>query len=315
MSRSMLRSTMSALVLLLVAGLAMPDAHAQSRRSRSTEDTPATARDVLLLVTEEVALEEGESSTVRYWWVKPDSPKWTDSDERLRSALTESGVDLVGLSSDVRISKIYRTPNLSLANAATLGSLVGAKRVLVGTISYERKAGVGPLGLARVAASADISLVSAESGETAALSRFTVEREGFARNADEALEKARQETTGALSAMVANTLMRGPGPVGVYAEERFIGLRNADNALVLQKVTEFLEGLEQVDEVQVRWASEGVVALEVNPGKKDAEDTIEYAIRALKNQTFEEFSLASRGRPSAEGITEFDVTPGDTGQF
>lgn len=312
MSCSTLRSTISALVVLLITGLAIPSAFAQSN---GANDTPATARDVLLMITEEVALEEGASSTVRYWWVQPDQPKWTESDKVLRSALTDSGVDLVGLSSKVRISKIYRTPNLSLSNAATLGSLVGAKRVLVGNITYERKQGIGPIGLVRMAATADISLVSAESGETTALSRFTVEREGFAKTADEALARARQETTAALSALVSNTLMRGPGPVGVQAEERFIGLRNAENALVLQRVKNFLESLEQVDAVGVRWASEGVIALEVNPGKADAEDVVEYAIRALKNQTFEEFTLATGGQPSAEGIAEFAVTPGDQGQF
>jgi hypothetical protein len=298
--------------MMLIAGLAIPSAVAQSP---GPQDTPATARDVLLLITEEVALEEGASTTVRYWWVQPDQPKWTESDAILRNALTQSGVDLVGLSSKVRISKIYRTPNLSLANAATLGSLVGAKRVLVGNITYERKKGVGALGLERVAATADVSLVSAESGETSALSRFTVEREGFAGSADEALAQARQESTDALAALVSNTLMRGPGPVGVQAEEKFIGLRNAENALVLQKVKNFLEGLDQVESVGVRWASEGVVALEVNPGKKDAEDIIEYAIRALKNQSFEEFTLAARGTPSAEGLAEFNVSAGDQGQF
>lgn len=312
MSCSTLRSTISALVVLLIVGLAIPSAVAQSNKAIAS---PATARDVILMVTEEVALDKDASTTVRYWWVQPEQPQWTESDKILRSALIESGVDLVGLSSDVRISKIYRTPNLSLANAATLGSLVGAKRVLVGNVTYERKQDVGPVGLVRMAASADIKLVSAESGETTALSRFTVEREGFAKTADAALAGVRRETAAALSTLVANTLMRGPGPVGVQAEEKFIGLRNAENALVLQKVTNFLESLEQVDSVGVRWASEGVIALEVNPGKIDAEDIVEYAIRALKNQSFEEFTLATGGAPSAEGIAEFDVTADDQGRF
>jgi hypothetical protein len=281
---------------------AIPAAFAQDN------SVPPTARDVLPLITEQVTLEQNESPTVRYWWVQPGSPTWTESDERIRQTLEAKGVDLVDLSSDVRISKIYRRPSLSASNAATLGSLVGAKRVLVGTISYERKQGVGPLRLTRVSATADVSLVSAESGETAALSRYTVEREGFAASADEALEQARKQTTDALSAMIANSLMRGPGPVGVHSEERFIGLRSPQNARVLQEVMNFLEGLEQVDAVQVRWTTEGMIALEVNPGKDDAEDVVEYAIRALANQSFEEFVLSKLARPSADGLTEFSVT-------
>lgn len=308
MSRSTIRSTFTALMALALIAAASP-------ASAQTGDTPSTARDVLPLITEEVALEQDAPPTVRYWWVSPSAPAWTASDQKIRQILRANHVDLVGLSSDLRISKIYRTPSLSRSNAATLGSLVGAKRVLVGTISYRRKAPVGPVGMQRVAASADVSLVSAESGGTTALHRFTVEREGFAATADEALEQARTAASEALATLVARTLMRGPGPVGMRTDEKLIGLHNAENGRVLQAVTEFLESLDQVDRVGVRWASEGVIALEVNPGKKDAPDAVEYAIRALANQSFEGFSLASRAHPSAGSLTEFDVAPGDREQF
>jgi hypothetical protein len=312
MSYGLFRSALGGLFCVVATIAVLPAADAQQKPAQQ-ESAPPTARDVLPLVTEEVTLEQGQSPTVRYWWVQPGSPTWTESDKRVRQSLATKGVDLVDLSADVRISKIYRRPSLSASNAATLGSLVGAKRVLVGTISYTRKQGVGPLGLAHVSATADVSLVSAESGESAALSRFTVERAGFAQSADEALEQVRQQTTDALSSMIANSLMRGPGPVGVYSDEMFIGLRSPQNALVLQKVTTFLEGLEQISAVQVRWSSEGVVALEVNPGKVDTQDVVEYAIRALANQSFEEFVLARRAHPSAEGIAEFSVTQSQKG--
>jgi hypothetical protein len=309
MPQRLLRLTLGGLVTLVVALTSVSAAKAQQ------DSIPPTARDVLPLITETVALDDGESPTVRYWWVQPGSPTWTESDKRIRQTLEAKGVDLVDLSSDVRISKIYRRPSLSAPNAATLGSLVGAKRVLVGTIAYERKPGIGPVGLERVTASADISLVSAESGESAALSRFTVQREGFAYSAEEALELARGQTTAALSTLIANSLMRGPGPVGVHSEEKFIGLRSPQNALALQRVMNFLEGLDQVDAVQVRWTSEGLVALEVNPGKDDSEDIVEYAIRALANQSFEEFSLFKQARPSADGIIEFSVSQDTSGSF
>ncbi len=308
MSRKLLQSVVGSLLVCVATFVASP-ASAQSAK------VPPTARDVLPLITEQVAVDQGATPTVRYWWMTPSKPAWTESDKLVRKILTDNHVDLVGLSGNVRISKIYRTPNLSQANAAALGSLVGAKRVLVGTISYERKAPVGPLGLERVAARADVSLVSAQTGAAAVLHRFTVQREGFAGTAAKALTKARTATAQALGKLIASTLMRGPGPVGVQTDEKLIALRNAENGKVLEQITQFLQGLDQVDEVRVRWASEGVIALEVNPGKKDAPDAIDYAIRALKNQKFDGFALAPDSQPSAQGLAEFDVSQSDQGQF
>ncbi|AWV88458.1 hypothetical protein DN745_03485 [Bradymonas sediminis] len=70
-----------------------------------------------------------------------------------------------------------------------------------------------------------------------------------------------------------------------------------------------MESLDVVKKVSVRWASEGVIALEINPGAVDSSDTIEYAIRALSNQSFERFSLVKNARSRVEGMAEFDVAP------
>ncbi|MFP4597195.1 MAG: hypothetical protein ACLFVJ_03025 [Persicimonas sp.] len=307
-------SSISRIAVALVTGLLLVTTTATTVFAESN-DVPPTAREVLLLITEEVVLEEGESPTEGYWWVDSASPEWTESDKRLRAGLTEAGVDLVGLSGNQRISKIYRMPSLSMANAATLGSLLGARRVIVGTISYQRHPGIGVLGLERVAASVDVSLVSAESGETTALQRFTLEREAFAAQPDDALDKARSETTDGLVAMLSSTLMRGPGPVGVSTDEPMIGLRNPENARALQTVINFLEDLDPVEAVVVRWASEGVLALEINPGKEDTEDTFEYVLRALNSESFEEFSLSRRQPASADRLTEFEVVIDDESTF
>lgn len=274
---------------------------------------PPTARDVLLLITEKVALEPGERPVVRYWWIEPDSPQWTQSDQLLRDEMVERGVELVSLSGGQRVSRIYRMPSLSLSNAATLGSLLGARRVIVGTITYQRQPDIDVLGLQRVDASAEVSLMSAESGESDPLQRFTVQRQAFAVDAQQALEGVRRQASGALATVVASTLMRGAGPVGVHTDEQLIGLRNVDNARALEAIKKFLEQLDEVDAVGVRWAAEGLIALEINPGRVDSEATLEYISRALANQSFEDFAVGERA--STESLIEFDVTHGDRESF
>jgi hypothetical protein len=304
-----LRMTLALGISLAVALSGASEVFAQSNKA------PPTARDVLLLITEKVALERGESPAVRYWWIEPDSPQWTESDERLRDEIAEAGVELVSLSGQQRISRIYRMPSLSLSNAATLGSLLGARRVIVGTISYQRQPGIDVLGLQRVDASAEVSLMSAESGESEPLQRFTVEREAFAADPDEALERVRREASAALATVVASTLMRGAGPVGVHTDEQLIGLRNVDSARALEAIKTFLEGLDEVDAVGVRWAAEGLIALEINPGDTDSEATLEYVSRALTNQSFEDFAVSTRANTSSNSLIEFDVEHGDRESF
>lgn len=283
--------------------------------SAAVAQTPTPSNDLLLLITEKVdaRLSDAPTPTLHYWWERSAAPNWSASDKIIRQALKQKEVGVLTPSSKVQISKIYRRPELSAGNAATLGQLVGAKKVLVGTITYSQAEPLEALGLRRVSAYAEIQLMPAESGASP-LQRFTVEREVFSPagdgSVDEALKQAREELSQAVGTLVAATARRGSGPVGVQGEERYIGLRNAESAETLQEVVAFLEGLDVVKKVRVRWASEGVIALEINPGTKDSSGTIEYAIRALSSQSFEKFSLAQSPHPRIEGLAEFEVALG-----
>lgn len=284
--------------------------------SVASAQAPKASDDLLLLITEKVdgGLSGEQQPARHFWWEQSATPNWSASDKIIRQVLGQKKVGVLTPSGSVQISKIYRRPELSAGNAATLGELVGANRVLVGTISYSREQPVEPLGLRRVSANAEIQLLSAESGASP-LQRFTVEREAFSPRSDEALSQVRQELSRALGTLVAATVRRGAGPVGVQAEEGYIGLRNAENGETLQAVIQFLEGLDVVTEVNIRWASEGLIALELNPGTKDSADTIEYAIRALASQKFEKFSLVQNAHAAVGGLAEFDVSSGAGSSF
>lgn len=283
---------------------------AQMMASVASAQAPKPANDLLLLITERVdgGFNDAQAPTLNYWWAQPAAPNWSPSDKIIHEVLGQKKVGVLAPTGKVQISKIYRRPGLSTANAATLGELVGAKKVLVGTVTYSLAEPIDALGLRRVSAYAELQLMAAESGASPQ-QRFTVEREVFAALGDDGLTQAREELSRALGTLVAASVSRGAGPVGVQEEERYIGLRNAENAETLQEVVAFLESLDVVKKVSVRWASEGVIALEINPGAVDSSDTIEYAIRALSNQSFERFSLVKNARSRVEGMAEFDVAP------
>ncbi|MGM0555725.1 MAG: hypothetical protein ACQEVA_05015 [Myxococcota bacterium] len=272
---------------------------------------PAAAQDseeaVVSLLTETVRLDDAGPQT-GFWWQTPTSPSWTKTDEMLLERLEASNIDYFTPSDQSRISKIYRRPSLSLANASTLAELMGGDRLVVGHVVYEQADSIAPLGVAHVRA--DVTLTMTRAGKAAADVGQTLEltRDAYAESPEDALADARAQLVSAIAEAVVSSVSTGPGRVGWNAGERLIALRNVSRSTVLEDIKDFLEGLEGVSDVEVRWAGQGVIALEINPGAKDRPDTIEYAIRALANQTFDEFSLARQPRPVAEDLAEFLVS-------
>ena len=262
---------------------------------------------LVVLLTEKTEV-RGEAPTSDYWWSSPSSPSWTETDNALRERLHAEGIGVQEPSSDSRISKIYRRPGLSFANASTLAELIGGEHFVVGDVTYRQNADVGPLGAAHVEATAEVSIArtgapSLQSGKT-----LTLTRNGYGTSANDALSKSRSELASALGQILVVNLEKGPGRVGWSSGERLIGLRRAASGSSLEGVRDFLESLDGISRVEVRWASQGVIALEVNPGKEDPADTLEYAVRALSNQTFEDFVLARQPNPVSDELAEFLVS-------
>ncbi|MFU8802320.1 MAG: hypothetical protein ACNA8W_00785 [Bradymonadaceae bacterium] len=272
----------------------------------SGAERQASSQGTLLLITEVVDRGADEEPQIAYWWYAPGEPAWTPTDQGVLQELKTRGVThaVVG---KTNISRIYRRPNLSLDNAATLGGLIGATEVIVGQVRYQVEPRLAQLGLHTVRAEVVVDLVSAQGSGARSLKRFTIERQVFAVNQDNALIEARKQTSRALGVLLASTLSKSAGPVGAKSEERLIGIRNAENSRILDQVMAFLIELDAVDAVQERWAAEGIIALEINPGRVDGDDVIEYVLRVLEHHSFDEFRLTRHQRGDIDDLAEFFV--------
>ncbi len=268
--------------------------------------------DVAVLLTEvvEAGVDDGDQQ-IAFWWSQADEPQWTVSDDVVFAALRNAGVEPV-VPESVDISRIYRRPGLSTENAAQLGRLLDADRVLVGEVQYTVLGPVAPLGYTGVEARAVVELVPAGDSEGVSLERFTVTRKVFGDSAAELLDEARQVAGTALGEVMGQSMRRAGGEVGSRNGDSLLALRNVERAENLEKVRERLLSIDDVERVVERWASEGLIALDIKTTGGDS-GVVEYAFRVLENHEFEGFDLMLNERPTVDGVTEFWLTPRQTG--
>ena len=264
--------------------------------------------DVVVLLTEVV--EEGvhQEQEVSFWWSGGESPQWTDTDERVFDGLRAVQVQPVEPEA-INISRIYRRPGLSTDNAAQLGGLLDGERVLVGEVQYRPLPPIAPLGYTGVEVRADVELVPAGDTEGISLDRFTMTRQVFGPDSDDLLDRARHLTGKALGEVMGQTLRRVRGEVGTRTDGPLLALRNVGEARNLESIRERLVDIDEVDRVVERWASEGVIALEVVSNGGDSDAALDYALRVLEHHDFDEFYLSRSDRPVVEGVTEFWLEP------
>ena len=145
------------LVALLVPGPAMGQGDAEGqKRNRSS---------LLLLVSQQVEQAPSGDSKTRYWWSNPTEPQWTQTDRSLMEALGTAGVSTLQPAGDVRISRIYRTPNLSTDNATALASLMEARKAVLGRVTYRLRPSRTVVGLEAIEVRAELQLVDVASAE------------------------------------------------------------------------------------------------------------------------------------------------------
>lgn len=268
---------------------------------------------VVALMTEVVeAGVTGEQPVVSFWWSQAGEPQWTASDLALNEALQARGVGLVR-AGEQSISRIYRRPALTTANAAQLGALLGGERVLVGQVTYRPMGPVWPLGVEGLEASAELELVAAGSVEGVSLQRFVITRHYYGEDAGLLLETARQEVGRALGEVAGRGLRRAAGPVGTVGGEALLAVRNASKASHLERVRERLLELDEVHSVIERWASEGIIALEINPGELTSPDIIDYVVRVLEGHSFDNFSISKVTGSRMDGAHELWIEPYEQG--
>ena len=266
--------------------------------------------DVVVLLTEVV--ESGvtdEEQHLSFWWSQADSPAWTGSDEVLFEALRQAGVS-PAQPSQIDISRIYRRPGLSTHNAAQLGALLDGERVLVGEIQYRPLKPIAPLGYQGVEARAELELVPAGDTDGVSLDRFTVTRQVFGNSTDELLAKARQAAGAALGEVMGQSLRRASGEVGTRSNENLLALRNVERAENLEAIRDRLLEIEEVDTVKERWASEGVIALEVEAA---GDQNLDYVYGVLENHEFDEFYMMRSSEAAFGGAKEYWLEPREAG--
>ncbi len=273
---------------------------------------PSTAKasepgDVVVMVTEVVeAGIVGDQQQVAFWWRGDASPQWTESDRVVLDALQEAGVGAVR-PTQVNISRIYRRPGLSTTNAAQLGSLLNGRRVLVGEIQYRPLPPVAPLGLRGVEVRAEVELVPAGDTEGVSLNRFSLRRQVYGDDLHDLLDDARYEAGTALGEVMGHSLQRVRGEVGRIDNEGLVAIRNVERAENLELLKRRLVEIDGVDRIVERWASDGVIALELETS--GGEGMGEYALRVLENHSFDEFYIQRIEQPLADGMAEFWIEP------
>lgn len=267
---------------------------------------PATAAasggaDVSVLLTEVV--EDGISDRVepiQFWWSDPDTPRWTVSDEYVFEGLRSQGLDPAA-PTEVNISRIYRRPGLSTANAAQLGALLDTNHVLVGEIQFFLLGPVAPLFYRGVGARAEVQLVPAGDTDGVELDRFTINRRAFGDDVDEVFEQLRRETARALGELMGRSLRRVQGEIGTVGYDNIIAVRNVGRADRLEAIRTHLLELDEVDRVVERWASEGIIALQIDVKGAD----FAYVRRVLEGHQFDEFELVAADGETVEGVPEY----------
>jgi hypothetical protein len=223
----------------------------------------AADAQILPLITER----SGGSSS--FWWEEPADPAFSDFEQALLREAAGLIIDVSTLSDPPGVSRIYRVPDLSATNARNLGGLFEANQVLVGdlVVGESEMAAGGFFWVAE----AEISyrLLSVDVEVTHAESR----RIFLGRGTDAAA--ARDAAVSHAAEYLAEVVSRLQSRLDPTAEADatsptllLIGLERAATLVALKG--ELRRHGEIVTDVREVWASEGVIALEVElaPGKQ-----------------------------------------------
>jgi len=230
-----------------------------------------------------------------FWWAAPGALAYTPSDVLMQGVLRARGIEVSRPADGVNISKIYRRPYLSKPNASALGLILGTRRVFVGSVIYE-ELGALPIGPTGFKATVVVDFVDALAGGE---QRIVLERVAWRGEPEDAKSAVRKDAMEGLGELMVRLVERAKGEVGVGATERLLVVRGVPTERALEEIRTALMALDGVDAVGLRWAAEGTLALELNPGSEDPDDRVEYAARALVERAFTDFGMT---RLATEGV-------------
>lgn len=278
---------MVAAAIFSAGALVSPALMAQQPSTTAVAATTGQAQrpSLMLLIAEEVVDDAQRPAKLSFWWADPANAAPSAADKVLMSRLSEGGVQVQAMEAKAPISRIYRVPVLTRANAAALLTLLGARQGAVGKISVRPLALEDPFGQKAYRAYAKIALVQAGQPEQA--KELVVERVVTADDAKDAMRLAKQQALEALGDLLAGAARSSSGPVGVEIGERLLLVQAAPNMPTFEALEQALLKIKGVERVQVRWVSSGHIALEINPHKRDADDLLDSVARGLEGTTLE----------------------------
>ncbi len=252
----------------------------------------------LFLVTEVVG--EGEPS---FWW-STAAPSWTATDNTLRPALAAAGIAALS-TAELQVSKILRTPRPTDANALAIASVAGRNRVVVGTVTYAPSP-LQPAGLRGWTARAELKVLSATTSGPRVDGEFSFERSAWASQSDDALRETRESIATTVARAFAAESVKRAGPVGVSSTEPSIAIRGAGTRGRLDAIRGALLQIAGVESIGYAWATEGLIALELNPGVADEAARVRGIATRLAQASFDGFRL-DPVEGTVEGTVEFTI--------
>ena len=226
---------------------------------------------LLVVVTEEIADETGVEQA--FWWSGGERPAWSATDLLLKTELVARGPGFAEPLDLTSLSRVYRRPAPSDANAVAMASVFGHTRVIVGTVRLEPTR-LRPVGLSGWRAVVDVRLVERGGSGTEVVYALKLDRVRWSASDEEAREAVRHEAARAIASGVGSRISRNVGPVGVASDELLIGVRAPSTRPAIDAVRAKLETFAGVTSVRERWAAEGIVVLEVNPGVADPRNSV-----------------------------------------
>ncbi len=263
------------------------------------------ADPVLFLITERLVSTEGETEQTSFWWSNPAEPAWTGTDRQLMDALETHRIAFLRPGDETRISRIYQRPQLSTNNAAALGSVLGARRIVLGDVTYQRTSPLAPTGLRGVVAEASLKLIDVTASSPEVLRTYRFERsiyvEASRGDGGESLERARRRLMPPVAELLAQTLSIVSGEVGIEDNELLLKFHGLERMAALKAIRRTVEALDPIEQTAVRWAAEGVIALELNPDRSADTQLVRRAADALRTHNFSPLRLKPRSADERDG--------------
>lgn len=288
----------SLLLLSLVVAPNPPAANAQEP-SNSPDASNNNPGGLLCIITEHpsAALQKpSPSDSPKFWWSNSPTFTATTTDLTLLSALRAAHIPVIDpatFPNPPQLSqRVFGRPDLSDANAQNLASLFGASFVLRGDATCDPlPPSVYLREQAGAHASLSVRLMSTRTEQ--ALLSLRLDAAAFAPDTPSACTQALAVIASRLQENLqhATSLQDAQAPIW-DGDEPLIILSGLNHAAPLVQLKKHLRTNPEVKDIFERWAAEGHIALDINPGLPDSPESVRALVDSLLTASFPGFRLS-----------------------